>query len=381
MSEKDKDKLKCSNCGALLKFNPDETNLICEYCGSENNIKKEKTKIVENNYNKFLQNIRDFEINGIYVKCSVCAAEFTLNENINADICPFCSASIIITNKVEHKSIKPAYLLPFSISADKARESFKNWVKTLWFAPNDLKEKSEKQTYLKGIYLPFWTYDAQTASTYTGKRGDDYYVTEYYTTYENGRAVRRERIIKKTKWRNVSGKVTNNFDDILICASKSLPRKYVDALEPWDLRNLVPYKDEYLSGFTSEFYQIDLEEGFELAKKIIDREIYISICEDIGGDHQIVTSINTTYYNITFKHILLPVWVSSYKYRGKIYNFVVNARTGEVQGERPWSLLKITLFIIFILFVIFLLILVANSDVCNYNIRCTLNIIYNFLSN
>lgn len=371
MSNIQKDKLKCSNCGALLKFDPNSTNLICEYCGSENHIIKEKAKIVENNYNKFLETIKDFELKTLYVKCNICAAEFTLNENITSDICPFCSASIIMTNKVEHKSIKPAYVLPFSVSSENAKSNFRNWVKSLWFAPNDLKSKAKSETYLKGIYLPFWTYDSQTASSYTGKRGDDYYVTETYTAYEDGKPVTRTRQVRKTRWTNVSGKVSNNFDDILICASDSLPRKYVDALEPWDLRNLVVYKDEYLSGFISEAYQVNLQEGFDLAKDVINREIHITICGDIGGDHQIVTNVNTTYYNITFKHILLPVWVSAYKYKGKIYNFIVNARTGEVQGERPWSWIKISLLVIFIIFSIIMLILLSYADVCNFDLACS----------
>jgi len=372
MSKNQKDKLKCSNCGALLKFNPATTMLICEYCGSENYILKEETKVVESGYYDFLNKIKDFEVSNLYVKCSVCAAEFTLNSNITADVCPFCSASIIMTNKIEHKSIKPQYLLPFSITSEEARQNFKKWVNSLWFAPNEIKIQANKQTYLKGIYLPFWTYDCETSSYYKGKRGDDYYVTERYTTYENGRIVTKTRQVKKTRWRNVSGRVENIFDDILICASKSLPRKYVDALAPWDLRNLVPYKDEYLSGFTCEAYQINLQEAFILAKEIMNKTIYITICNDIGGDHQIVTSIDTKYYNITFKHILLPIWTSSYKYRNKIYNFVVNARTGEVQGQRPWSWIKITLFtLLIILILLTFYVLLEYQNICYFDLKCS----------
>jgi hypothetical protein len=144
----------------------------------------------------------------------------------------------------------------------------------------------------------------------------------------------------------VSGEVFNRFDDVLVMASRSLPDKYARALEPWDLQNLQPYRDAYLSGFRAESYQINLPEGFELAKEIMADAIHATICRDIGGDHQRVTSVNTFYDRITFKHLLLPVWLSAYRYRGKTYRFLVNARTGEVQGERPYSWIKITLAIL-----------------------------------
>ena len=104
---------------------------------------------------------------------------------------------------------------------------------------------------------------------------------------------------------------------------------------------MVPYSPEYLAGFQAEGYSVDLEQGFVEAREKMDRVIARDVRFDIGGDRQRIHSIDTTLRDITFKHILLPVWMAAYKYRGKSYRFVINARTGQVQGERPYSAWKI----------------------------------------
>ena len=120
----------------------------------------------------------------------------------------------------------------------------------------------------------------------------------------------------------------------------------VSKLEPWDLKNLIPFDKSYLSGFVSEKYQVDLEEGFEIAKSATNQEIRSLVRRNIGGDRQRIISLNTNYKDISFKHLLLPVYVSAFRYKNKLYRFLVNGRTGEVQGERPYSWIKISLTIL-----------------------------------
>jgi hypothetical protein len=203
------------------------------------------------------------------------------------------------------------------------------------------------------VYIPYWTYDTDTDSKYTGQRGEHYYVTESYSTTENGKSVTKTRQVQKTRWHYVSGSVNKFFDDILTVASKSLPQKYVYKLEPWDLENLVPFDKKYLSGFIAEKYQVGLEEGFEIAKGIAEKEI--------GGDEQRISTLNTSYRDIKFKHLLLPVYVSAYKYKEKLYRFLVNARTGEVQGERPWSWLKIAGLVLLVVAIIAVIVILVNN--------------------
>jgi hypothetical protein len=152
--------------------------------------------------------------------------------------------------------------------------------------------------------------------------------------------------VPKIRWTNVRGRVSRFFDDVLIGASTSLPRQILDHLKPWELGNLIPYDKKYLSGFQSEYYQVELDEGFDRAKQVMDSIIQQDIAYDIGGDHQRIHRVDTHHSDTTYKHCLLPIWSAAFLYRDKSYRFVINGRTGQVQGERPYSYWKITIAVI-----------------------------------
>lgn len=336
----------CSQCGAHLTFAPGTTALTCPHCGTQNAIAADDAPVEESDYAAAVAELAAGEElqETLAVKCSRCAAESTLPPNVTADKCPFCGGPIV-AEAASRKLIRPRYLLPFYITREQARAAFRDWINSLWFAPSALRRLAEAEG-MSGVYMPAWTFNSDTTSRYTGERGDDYWVTVTYTATENGKSVTRTRQERRTRWSYVSGRVSRSFIDLLIRASNSLPEKYFDALQPWDLKNLVPYQDEYLAGFVSESYQIDLPSGFEHAKEDMAGPIRQTICADIGGDHQRISSVQTWYFNITFKHLLLPLWLSAYLYNQKNYRFMVNARTGEVQGERPYSFWKIALTVL-----------------------------------
>ncbi|MGE0568876.1 MAG: hypothetical protein AB7O73_13100 [Bacteroidia bacterium] len=344
--------IKCSNCAASLKFKPGTKHLACEYCGTENEIAGGPAEIKENDYHSFLsQKSGSSEKKDLTVcKCSNCGASTTLPANVTGSSCPYCDTPLVVANASTCSIIQPKYLLPFKVENKAAKESFVKWAKGLWFAPSKLKDyAAHSAEKLRGVYMPYWTYDSDTTTHYTGERGEYYYTTETYTDSEGKLKTRRER---HTRWYPASGTVYNKFDDILICASSSLPNKLTHSLEPWDLKEMVDFNDQYLKGFLTESYQVDLEKGFEQAKGIMLDTIENSVKSDIGGDTQIVGHLDANYDNITFKHILLPLWISAYSFNNKTYRFVINARTGEVQGERPYSVAKILLLILSIIAII-----------------------------
>jgi ribosomal protein S27E len=282
----------------------------------------------------------------LVVRCDGCGGETTFDPNIVAGRCAFCD-SAITAQAQSRRVIKPHCVLPFKVTRPQALETFGRWLGSRWFAPSALKRLARAdQQRLRGIYMPFWTYDARAATDYDGLRGTHYYTTETYTTQENGRTVTHTRQVRHTSWSPASGSVENVFDDILVAASGSVSLKFVSALEPWDLEAVVPYRDEYIAGFECESYQVTLEGGFEAAQAIMSPAIDATIRADIGGDEQQISDQRTTFGNVSFKHLLLPVWICSYRYRDKVFHFLVNARTGEVQGERPWSWVKITSLVI-----------------------------------
>jgi LSD1 subclass zinc finger protein len=355
--------LSCTGCGALLKFKPGTKHLACEYCGAKNEIVQPETdgRVEEISLEEFLANNFDNEetVEVATVKCDGCHAIVTLDSKTSSDKCPFCSSPLVVKSGTTSQMHKPQYVLPFGIDDRKAVENFKRWIDSLWFAPNDLKAYANDAKRLSGMYLPYWTFDCNTHTNFTGQRGEYYYVTETYTAVENGKNVTRTRQARRTRWYPASGDVRNTFDDLLIEATTSLNKEKLRALEPWDLKNLSAYNDKFLSGFRTETYQVDVKSGYQQAKERMVPVIENSIRNKIGGDEQRIHFTNTTYNNPSFKHILLPVWLSAYRYNNKVFQFLINARTGEVQGERPYSAMKITLAILgglIVLAVLFLLV-------------------------
>jgi DNA-directed RNA polymerase subunit RPC12/RpoP len=335
----------CESCGAKLKFAPGTTSLKCPYCGHENPIPApDEVQAREAVAELDLQTALEKGETGAeaekisVIKCNSCGAEFQLDPKIQSSQCPFCASPIVLEPKqVSH--LRPKSLLPFAIDAKGARDRFKTWLSGLWFAPNDVKAMATTEGGFTGMYVPYWTYDADTASTYTGERGITY--TRQVPTTVNGKT--QMRTVTETRWTPVSGAVSRDFDDVLVIASESLPKAYAEALEPWDLEKLLPYDERYLSGFGAENYRVDLAAGFERAKGKMDAVIRGDVRQDIGGNSQRIHSLDTSYYKLTYKHVLLPIWINSYRYSGKTYTFVINGRTGEVQGQRPWSWIKIGL--------------------------------------
>jgi hypothetical protein len=336
----------CKQCGAALLFEPGQDDLRCSYCGVENAIDAAHDRVASEDFVAELHRLAADEPahETLVVKCNSCAAQTSLAPDQTAGNCPFCGAPIV-AEACSHKSIRPHSLLPFAVTKQQAVTCFRQWASRLWFAPSQLARDCERAA-IHGTYLPAWTYDSDTFSEYTGQRGDDYTETETYTTVVNGQTVMQTRMVTKTRWTFVSGRVDNRFDNILVMASLSLPRRELDDLQPWDLQNLTPYGDQYLSGFVAESYQITLPQGFETARQIMDPVIRCSVERDIGGNHQRISSLNTQYANIAYKHLLVPTWMSAYRYGQKIYRFLVNARTGKVRGERPYSVSKILLAIL-----------------------------------
>ncbi|MBC8065670.1 MAG: hypothetical protein H7Y17_12640 [Chlorobia bacterium] len=139
---------------------------------------------------------------------------------------------------------------------------------------------------------------------------------------------------------------------MLVNATDAVNPEFAQAMQNWDLPSLVGYQDEYLSGFRTVRYKTGLEEGFSAAQGMMQPTIDQTIRYDIGGDEQQISDKKTQYDDITFKHILLPVWLGAYKFRDKTYSFLVNARNGEVKGHAPISPWKVAGLVILGLLII-----------------------------
>lgn len=353
----------CNSCGARLVFSPGASALKCPYCGQENKPGMPVEHVQELDfYEYFARAAEQGESEEKQtVTCSSCSAISGVDKNISLVKCPFCGSQLTAQAKGS-RLIKPGAILPFKITRSRATEEFRQWLSGLWFAPGELKDYASASDGIKGMYIPCWTFDSRVTTQYEGQRGEDCFETEQYVEKDSqGNVVTRSRQVVRTRWHKACGGVVNTFDDVLVLAGKALPSQIVSSLEPWDLKNLVPYADEYMSGFQAEAYQLDLGAGFEKAKMIMDGGVRRSIERDIGGNRQQITAARSQYDSITFKHVLLPVWISAYRYRDNTYRFLVNARTGQVQGERPYSMFKMIMAGITVLFALLIIALLLKK--------------------
>lgn len=394
----------CENCGASLEFSPGQQTLTCPYCGHQQAIGpgparaparqpdrqgQDGTRIpqagarreldpvgsealqwdaghkslalVELPLEKGLRIDRESDLTETIrmLSCPNCGAKIEITSDQHATSCPFCASPVVLDTGAS-RQIKPQGVLPFAVTQDQAKQALEDWLKALWFAPSGLTAYARRGKKMNGVYSPFWTFDADTHTSYRGMRGDVYYKTVTMTVQVDGRAQQVQKQVPEVRWTPASGQVARNFDDVLVLAATSLPRGITQALTPWDLSHLAPYRPEYLSGFLAEGYTVALSDGHALARQQMENVISHDIRRDIGGDQQRILSAQSSFDDETFKHILLPIWTAAYRYNGKSYRFVVNGQSGRVQGERPWSVWKIAFAILLAMILLFIVYLVQN---------------------
>ncbi|MBM9594790.1 primosomal protein N' (replication factor Y) - superfamily II helicase [Roseitranquillus sediminis] len=336
----------CGTCGSDMRFEPRTRRLVCPHCGNSAEIENRPADLhplPEHDFRAALDaRLPQTDIEETRTRtCQSCGATVEFDEALHARECPFC-ATPIVTDTGLHRHIKPGGLLPFEVDEAAAHQAMTEWLGSLWLAPNGLRDYARKGRRMSGVYVPYWTFDARTETHYRGERGTTY--VEMRTVVRDGK--RQSVPVTKVRWRAVTGRVARTFDDVLVLASRSLPKKHTGALPPWDLSRLSPYAPEFIAGFRAEAYRVELADAFVEARDWMDRVIERDVRFDIGGDRQRIHQMQTQVDGVTFKHVLLPVWVAAYKYRGESYRFVVNGQTGRVQGERPWSPWKVALAVL-----------------------------------
>ncbi|MDD8022528.1 MAG: primosomal protein N' (replication factor Y) - superfamily II helicase [Paracoccaceae bacterium] len=336
----------CESCGADLRFAPGQERMVCDHCGHVQDIPRATGRGTATLRELPLDAVLRAEVPDLEMEehrtlsCPNCGASIEFTGADHATECPFCATPVVVDTGLT-RLIKPQGVLPFALTEAQARAALGTWLGRLWFAPSGLAQYARRGRKMTGVYAPFWTFDAQSRTDYTGQRGDYYYETRQVRVEVNGRMETRQQQVRHVRWHGVRGRVARAFDDVLIYAARSLPPAYTDALRPWDLSALADYRPDYLAGFSAEGYTVELHEGHHLARAEMMHVIQSDVRRDIGGDEQRIDRMAPEFSAETFKHILLPVWTAAYKFRGRSYRFVVNAQTGKVRGDRPWSAWKI----------------------------------------
>jgi len=327
----------CESCGADLEFSIGVQRLKCPFCGFEKELSiDDEAEVREQDLNAILESLATRKqtdapkVSSKELHCGACGGIVLFSSSLISTSCPYCDCPIQSEDAVNSSDrLPPDAVLPFAVDKAAANKNLGAWVSSRWFAPSEFKSRGVNGKF-NGLYLPHWTFDSMTFSRYTGERG-----TYYYTQDSAGNRTRQ------TRWTPVTGSFQRFFDDLLVCAAKDTKRTLMEALEPWPLEKLTPFNPECLAGYVAMTYETDLREGFSVGKSRMHDLLSAQARRRIGGDTQRLHHLETRYDALTFKHVLLPVWMLAYRYNNKSYQVVVNACSGEVQGERPYSWVKI----------------------------------------
>ncbi len=331
---------KCPRCGGVMDFDPATGGLKCPYCDYEQEIKIEEEQPETAQEMSFADAENTENCNwGVEKKtvlCKACGAESVYDVLEIAAVCPFCGSNQVMEAS-DKKTMAPGGVVPFRISDEQASQLFKNWIKGKFFCPKLAKESAKAKSF-KGVYLPYWTFDTQT-------------VSEYRADYGKDRRIRRgDQVQIVTDWYATQGVYQAAFDDELVCATTNQNQSMLMGIEPYNTADNKSYKPEYVAGFAAERYAIGVKEAWESAKRSMKSKLHSSITQRIrskyGADRVRNLIINTKYAGITYKYLLLPVWISSYTYNGTVYKFMVNGQTGKVSGRTPISVPKVIITII-----------------------------------
>ena len=358
-------KFSCPSCGGEARWDPAKQLLVCPFCGTtapamaELNAPGEE-KIIEHDLIEALRGVPDsargWQAEKTSVKCQSCHAISVFDATRVGQRCDFCGSSALVPYEEIKEAFRPESLLPMKISETHVRDAIREWYGSRWFAPNSLKRAALTDT-VKGLYIPYWTFDAHVHAEWTAESGYFYYETEVYTD-ANGRTQTRQ--VQRVRWEPSAGELQHFFDDELVSASRGVQPEMLRRIEPFpSTSELVPYNAGYLSGWVVERYQIDLVTAAKTSRERMEQQMYALCAAQVPGDTQRNLEVQSDYSGQTFKHILVPIWLLSYNYGGTNYQVVINGYTGSIAGRYPKSWVKIFFAVVAGLFAIGILALIA----------------------
>jgi Zn finger protein HypA/HybF involved in hydrogenase expression len=342
-------KFACPSCGGEANWNPAKQKLVCPFCGTESPAQLGAAgEIAEHDLVAALRGIGDdqrgWAAEKHQVKCQSCQAISVLDPERQAQNCEFCGSAQLVEYTETKPAFRPESVLPFKIAEAAARDGIRAWYGKLWLAPNALKRRALTDT-VKGMYLPYWTFDAHVDASWTAEAGHYYYTTESYT--ENGQT--RTRQVQHVRWQPAAGRLQHFFDDDLVCASVGVHPGLLRGIEPFPTSELKPYDAGFVAGWVVERYQIDIVTAAQRARAAMDAQLQSLCAAQIPGDTYRNLNVRADYSGQTFKHILAPVWLLTYTYGARSFQCLMNGVTGAIRGEYPKSPWKIALLVLAIL--------------------------------
>lgn len=351
--------LSCPDCDARLTWDPDVDALSCAYCGHHQQVPRGEGTIVERPLEEMDEAPQGFGLQMRVLRCETCGARISFEGVETSTSCVFCGSASVLPQAVSRHVIRPESVIPLTLGRSELRENFERWIRGLWFRPSALGKTRDFAA--RGVYVPAWTFDCDVASSWSADSGTYYHVTRRVRVMVGGRATYRMRRVRKVRWRPAWGDRRDTFDDLQVSASHGIREDLMRRLGPFDTRELRPYRAEFLAGWHAEEYQIGLLEGWDRARREVE-EIQRGRCaSDVPGDTHRNLRVQNTIRDVRWKHVLLPVWTLSYRFRNKTYTVLLHGQLGRVVGDAPFSWIKITLFVLMLAAIVLAIVIVANG--------------------
>ena len=331
-------RFSCPNCGGPSVFSPTKQKLKCKYCESLFDLPN-NTVASEQNINDLLtsnQNWNEAQV----IQCKNCSGKQVVNNNAISATCSFCG-SINIVKTEELTGISPQAIVPFKVEKDAAVELSKRWASAKFFAPNSFKKNLTPES-ISGIYYPVFTFDADTTSQYFGELYENYTTTH---RDPSGRIVTETH----TRYFNISGTHNQRFDDVIVQASNDISQKNISMLQPFPTNKAVQYNPNYLNGYSAFTYSKSGKDCWQEGNGIIKAKIKSAILRKYTYTGIVSYNQQSTFKDISYKFVLLPIYVGHFTYKKELYNFYINGYSGKVTGKTPISGWKVALIILAVL--------------------------------
>ena len=356
------EKHACAACGAQAEWNPAKQLLVCPFCGTSAPFQVDAGTgaIVEIDLVRALRELpeeaRGWQTDRRTVQCQSCKAVSVFDPARVGQHCDFCGSPALVDYTEIKAPIRPQSLLPFKVSESQVREQIRGWYASKWLAPSKLKSRALVDR-VKGIYIPYWTFDAQAVCPWEAEAGYYYYTTE---TYRDSKGNQQTRQVRHTRWEPASGEIRHFFDDEPVPGTHGIPHALLKQVEPFPTAELVPYETAFLSGFVVEHYQVVLLDAAQASEAAMTEKLRAMCSNEVPGDTQRNLEIHPSFSAQTFKHILAPVWLLIYTFGTKNYQVVVNGYTGRIGGQYPLSFWKVA-FLVLLAIIAVIVILMLNQ--------------------
>lgn len=324
LGEQDLKRYTCPNCGGKMNFDLARSDLFCQFCGYRRSTHAQDNgtgEVAEQDWVAAIYTRRghawQLPTDRVLV-CQGCGATVTLAGSRVAGECPFCGSAHVVTREQSEELIEPGGVVLFAFKEAQAREYARAYLEGRRFKPEDVDDLATFEA-MRPIYLPFWTFDISGTVTYSG------FIVEH--EYGHVRSVPIEDTAQAF------------FDDLTVPATRSLRADVLSALK-FDTSKPVPYSPDLLVEWPVEIYSVSLGDAAVLAHaqahKLMDERIRLSLDPALTEVKDPVAKQIDLIID-SYKHMLLPVWMTRYTYKGRSYDLVVNGQSGQTYGDVPRS--------------------------------------------